>query len=166
MAFSLPALPYDYTALEPYIDSQTMTIHHTKHHQTYINNINGAMDTNEELKGKSLEELCMSAATVSPGLNGMVRNNGGACLLLLFQLPLVLAASTPFWGFAGGHWNHTFFWQCMAAPGSNNGPNDVVSAWIISSSHAAPCPHNSRGFASHGVLTPQGLLVAAQGQDR
>mmetsp|Transcript_24543 Transcript_24543/g.68311 ORF Transcript_24543/g.68311 Transcript_24543/m.68311 type:complete len:208 (+) Transcript_24543:95-718(+) len=106
MAFELPKLTYDYSALEPYIDSETMTIHHTKHHQTYINNINGAIEKADELKGKSLEELCISASVVSPDLTTMVRNNGG------------------------GHWNHTFFWQCMAAPGSTNGPSDALKAKI------------------------------------
>uniref|UniRef100_A0A6U1LAI6 Superoxide dismutase n=1 Tax=Tetraselmis chuii TaxID=63592 RepID=A0A6U1LAI6_9CHLO len=106
MAFELPPLTYGYDALEPYIDATTMNIHHTKHHQTYINNINGAMEKNEVLKGKSLEELCASAAVVPAELNSMVRNNGG------------------------GHWNHTFFWQCMSAPGSNNGPNDALKSKI------------------------------------
>uniref|UniRef100_A0A061RBU6 Superoxide dismutase n=1 Tax=Tetraselmis sp. GSL018 TaxID=582737 RepID=A0A061RBU6_9CHLO len=106
MSFTLPALPYGYDALEPYIDTQTMNIHHTKHHQTYINNINGAMEKSDVLKGKSLEELCASAAVVPADLTTMVRNNGG------------------------GHWNHTFFWQCMAPPGSNNGPNDALKAKI------------------------------------
>merc|ERR1711976_466665 len=105
MAFELPALGYDYAALEPYIDWQTMSIHHTKHHQTYINNINGAMDK-DALKGKTLEQICTSAATVPAELLTMVRNNGG------------------------GHWNHTFFWQCMAAPGSTNGPSDALKAKI------------------------------------
>mmetsp|Transcript_33887 Transcript_33887/g.86637 ORF Transcript_33887/g.86637 Transcript_33887/m.86637 type:complete len:208 (-) Transcript_33887:234-857(-) len=106
MAFSLPALTYGYDALEPYIDATTMNIHHTKHHQTYVNNINGAIEKREEIKGKSLEELCASAAVVPADLNAMVRNNGG------------------------GHWNHTFFWQCMAAPGSTNGPSDALKAKI------------------------------------
>lgn len=84
MAFTLPELAYDYNALEVSIDAQTMEIHHTKHHQTYINNLNNAV-ADTELADKSLEELCAAAGSLSPA----VRNNGG------------------------GHWNHTFFWDVM-----------------------------------------------------
>lgn len=84
MAFTLPDLPYDYDALEVSIDARTMEIHHTKHHNTYITNLNNAID-GTELADKSLEELCANAGTLSPA----VRNNGG------------------------GHWNHSFFWNIM-----------------------------------------------------
>jgi Fe-Mn family superoxide dismutase len=85
MAFTLPALPYAHDALEPYIDTTTMQIHHGKHHQAYIDNLNKAIagTPNEH---KSLEELVKSAGTISPA----VRNNGG------------------------GHWNHSFFWEILA----------------------------------------------------
>ncbi len=79
MAFTLPALPYAKEALEPYIDAQTMEIHHDKHHQAYVDNLNKAIDGTEHAE-KSLEDLVKSAGSISPA----VRNNGG------------------------GHWNHTF----------------------------------------------------------
>lgn len=84
MAFTLPDLPYDYDALEVSIDARTMEIHHTKHHQTYINNLNNAIAGTAH-EDKSLEELIQNAGSISPA----VRNNGG------------------------GHWNHAFFWEIM-----------------------------------------------------
>lgn len=86
MAFTLPALPYAHNALEPHIDEKTMQIHHGKHHQAYVDNLNKAIAGTPN-EGKSLEELVKAAGTISPA----VRNNGG------------------------GHWNHTFFWESMAA---------------------------------------------------
>jgi superoxide dismutase, Fe-Mn family len=88
MAFTLAPLPYAYDALEPYIDTLTMQIHHDKHHQAYVDNLNKATaGTSNE--NKSLEELVAAAGTISPA----VRNNGG------------------------GHWNHTFFWESLRSPG-------------------------------------------------
>ncbi|MBO1923277.1 superoxide dismutase [Thiomicrorhabdus sp. 6S3-12] len=84
MAFTLPDLPYDYDALEVSIDARTMEIHHTKHHNTYITNLNNAI-ADTEYADKSLEELVKNAGSISPA----VRNNGG------------------------GHWNHAFFWEVM-----------------------------------------------------
>ncbi|MCD2423690.1 superoxide dismutase [Niabella pedocola] len=88
MAFTLPALPYAPDALEPHIDKQTMEIHHDKHHQAYVDNLNKAIDGTEHAE-KSLEELVKNAGTISPA----VRNNGG------------------------GHWNHSFFWEILSADG-------------------------------------------------
>ena len=88
MSFTLAPLPYAYDALEPYIDAQTMTIHHDKHHQAYVDNVNKAI-TGTPNEGKTIEELVAVAGTISPA----VRNNGG------------------------GHWNHTFFWHCMKPNG-------------------------------------------------
>ena len=85
MAFTLPDLPYDYDALEVSIDARTMEIHHTKHHNTYITNLNNAIAGTDN-EGKSLEELVANAGAISPA----VRNNGG------------------------GHWNHSFFWEIMS----------------------------------------------------
>ena len=87
MAFTVPALPYAYDALEPHIDKETMTIHHDKHHQAYVDNLNKAIAGTEN-ENKTIEELVKSAGTISPA----VRNNGG------------------------GHWNHSFFWESLAAP--------------------------------------------------
>ncbi len=91
MAFTLPPLPYAYDALEPHIDARTMEIHHTKHHQTYVNNLNAAVDKTPELQGKSLEELMRGVNSVPEGVRAAVRNNGG------------------------GHWNHSLFWEVMGA---------------------------------------------------
>ncbi|HTM91730.1 MAG TPA: superoxide dismutase [Flavisolibacter sp.] len=84
MAFTLPPLPYAFNALEPHIDAQTMQIHHDKHHQAYVDNLNKAIAGTEH-ENKSLEELIASAGKISPA----VRNNGG------------------------GHWNHSFFWEIL-----------------------------------------------------
>ena len=86
MAFTLPALPYAPEALEPHIDKQTMEIHHGKHHQAYVDNLNKAIAGTEH-ENKSLEELVANAGKISPA----VRNNGG------------------------GHWNHSFFWEILSA---------------------------------------------------
>src|SRR5215469_13385599 len=88
MAFTLPALPYAFDALEPHIDSTTMQIHHGKHHQAYVDNLNKAIAGTPN-ENKSLEELVANAGTISPA----VRNNGG------------------------GHWNHSFFWDILSAKG-------------------------------------------------
>lgn len=88
MAFTLPQLPYAHNALEPHIDEQTMQIHHGKHHQAYVDNLNKAIAGTEH-ENKSLEELIANAGSISPA----VRNNGG------------------------GHWNHTFFWEILGPNG-------------------------------------------------
>jgi len=88
MAFTLPALPYAPDALEPHIDKQTMEIHHGKHHQAYVDNLNKAIAGTEH-ENKTLEQLVASAGKMSPA----VRNNGG------------------------GHWNHSFFWEILAGKG-------------------------------------------------
>src|SRR5258706_9784948 len=88
MAFTLPPLPYAYDALEPHIDQKTMQIHHDKHHQAYVDNLNKAIAGGEH-ENKSLEELIANAGKISPA----VRNNGG------------------------GHWNHTFFWEILSKDG-------------------------------------------------
>src|SRR5580765_5207969 len=90
MAHTLPALPYDFAALEPTIDAQTMQIHHDKHHQAYVTNLNAALDKHPELHGKSLEELLRQINTVPEDIRTVVRNNGG------------------------GHHNHSLFWTVMA----------------------------------------------------
>jgi Fe-Mn family superoxide dismutase len=85
MAFTVPALPYAYEALEPHIDKLTMQIHHDKHHQAYVDNLNKAIAGTDN-ENKSLDELIKNAGSISPA----VRNNGG------------------------GHWNHSFFWESLA----------------------------------------------------
>jgi Fe-Mn family superoxide dismutase len=91
MAFSLPALPYAYDALEPHIDARTMEIHYTKHHQAYVNNLNAAIEKAPELANKSLDDLMRGINSVPEAVRTAVRNNGG------------------------GHWNHSMFWQLMGA---------------------------------------------------
>ncbi len=89
MAHTLPALPYAYDALEPFIDKETMTIHHTKHHQTYVDKLNGALSKYSELEGKSAEELISDLSKIPEDIRGAVRNHGG------------------------GHANHSFFWNIL-----------------------------------------------------
>jgi Fe-Mn family superoxide dismutase len=89
MAFTLPSLPYDFAALEPHIDAKTMEIHHGKHHQTYVNNLNAAIEKAPELANKSLDDLMKNVNSLPEAVRTAVRNNGG------------------------GHWNHSMFWQIM-----------------------------------------------------
>jgi Fe-Mn family superoxide dismutase len=108
MAHALPALPYAPDALEPHIDAQTMQIHHGKHHQTYVTNLNAALDKHSELHSKSLDDLVRSVNTVPEDIRAAVRNNGG------------------------GHWNHSLFWKLMA-PKAGGAPSGAVAAAINSS---------------------------------
>ena len=94
MAHTLPPLPYDFAALEPHIDAQTMQIHHGKHHQAYVNNLNAAIEKAPELASWSLDDVCRNIAKVPDAVRTAVRNNGG------------------------GHWNHSMFWQQMKAGGT------------------------------------------------
>ena len=105
MAHTLPPLPYAPDALEPSIDAQTMQIHHGKHHQAYVNNLNAALEKAPELANKSLEELLSNLNAVPEAVRGAVRNNGG------------------------GHWNHSFFWQVMA-PNAGGEPSGALAAAI------------------------------------
>lgn len=92
MAYTLPELPFDYSALEPHIDARTMEIHHSKHHQGYVNKVNAALE-GTGLDGKSIEELVSDLAAVPEDKRGAVRNNGG------------------------GHANHSLFWSVLSATG-------------------------------------------------
>lgn len=103
MPFTLPNLPFAHDALEPYIDVQTMQIHHGKHHQAYVDNLNKAVAGTPN-ENKSIEELVAIAGSISPA----VRNNGG------------------------GHWNHSFFWEILA-PASSEGPSGVLADAINAS---------------------------------
>ena len=94
---ALPPLPYDYAALEPYIDAQTMQIHHGKHHQAYVSNLNAALDQHPELYETSLDELLRGITRVPEDIRTAVRNNGG------------------------GHHNHSLFWTIMAPAGKGGG---------------------------------------------
>ena len=93
MAFEVPPLPYAYDALEPYIDDQTMHLHHDKHHQAYVTNLNAAIEKHPELAGKSAEELIQDLNAIPEDIKAAVRNNGG------------------------GHVNHSMFWEIMGPGG-------------------------------------------------
>jgi Fe-Mn family superoxide dismutase len=107
MAFTLPSLPYGFDALEPHIDTQTMQIHHGKHHQTYVNNLNAAIEKAPELANKTIEELMRGIESVPESVRAAVRNNGG------------------------GHWNHSMFWQIMG-PNAGGEPSGKVADAIKS----------------------------------
>ena len=93
MAHQVPPLPYDYSALEPYIDAQTMTLHHDKHHGAYVSNLNAALEKHPQLANKSVEDLLRDINSVPEDIRTAVRNN------------------------AGGHMNHSMFWQIMKPKG-------------------------------------------------
>jgi len=108
MPHTLPALPYSNNALEPHIDAQTMQIHHGKHHQTYVTNLNTALDKHPELHKKSLDDLLRDLNSVPEDIRTAVRNNGG------------------------GHWNHSMFWKLMG-PNGGGPPSGAVGDAINSS---------------------------------
>jgi Fe-Mn family superoxide dismutase len=105
MAFELPALPYAYNALEPYIDEQTMIIHHDRHHATYVNNLNAALEGHADLQNKTIEELIGNLDSVPENIRTAVRNNGG------------------------GHANHSLFWTIMA-PNAGGAPSGKLAEAI------------------------------------
>jgi superoxide dismutase, Fe-Mn family len=108
MPHQLPPLPYDAAALEPHIDTQTMQIHHGKHHAAYVKNLNAAVDKHPELAGKSAEDLIGNLGAVPEDIRTAVRNNGG------------------------GHVNHTMFWQIMGA-GKGGAPTGAIAQVITNS---------------------------------
>ncbi len=107
MTFELPALPYAVDALEPYIDAQTMSIHHTKHHQAYITNLNAAIEKHPELADKSLEDLLSDLNAIPEDIRVAVRNHGG------------------------GTWNHNMFWEIMG-PKMGGAPSGELTRAIES----------------------------------
>ena len=104
MPFSVPPLPYAYDALEPYIDKETMTLHHDKHHAAYVNNLNAALEKAPELASKSAEDLVRDLASVPEAIRTAVRNNGG------------------------GHVNHTWFWEWMTPGGAKEPKGPLADA--------------------------------------
>ena len=107
MAFTLPPLPYGFDALEPHIDAKTMEIHHGKHHQAYVNNLNAALEKAPELQSKTIEELLKSVHSAPEAVRTPIRNNGG------------------------GHWNHSFFWRLMG-PKAGGQPSGALGDAIKS----------------------------------
>ena len=110
MAYQLPSLPYDYNALEPHIDEQTMHLHHEKHHNTYVTNLNAALEKHSDADPGNLEQLLADLDSVPEDIRTAVRNNGG------------------------GHSNHSMFWQIMGPSGQGGGqPTGDLGAAIDSS---------------------------------
>jgi Fe-Mn family superoxide dismutase len=105
MAFELPKLPYAYNALEPHFDAQTMEIHHSKHHQAYVDKLNAALANHADLQGKTLLELVQNIKALPKEIQAAVRNNGG------------------------GHWNHDFFWKHLS-PNGGGEPVGTLAAEI------------------------------------
>jgi Fe-Mn family superoxide dismutase len=146
MTYSVPPLPYDYAALEASIDEQTMRLHHDKHHQAYVDNLNKAVDADPSLQGRELEDILSQASS----LPKPVRNNGG------------------------GHWNHSFFWEIMG-PGGGEPQGElrdaISSKW--GSLEAFQEQFNAAGVGQFGsgwvwlVATGEGSLeiVATPNQD-
>ncbi len=104
MAHVLPDLPYSYDALEPSIDAKTMEIHHGKHHQGYVNNLNAALENHPELQEKSVEDLVSDLNSIPENIRNAVRNNGG------------------------GHANHSLFWPCMGPDGGGTPEGELADA--------------------------------------
>jgi Fe-Mn family superoxide dismutase len=104
MPFTLPPLPYDYTALEPHIDEQTMRIHHDKHHATYVTNLNAALEKHPDLQAKTIEELLSNLGALPDAIRTPVQNNGG------------------------GHYNHTMFWEIMKPGGAKEPDGPLADA--------------------------------------
>ena len=104
MSFTLPQLPYAYDALEPHIDKETMNIHHTKHHNTYVTNLNNALEGNAELLSKTVEEVVSNLDAVPENVRTAVRNNGG------------------------GHANHSLFWTILTPNGSGAPTGELADA--------------------------------------
>jgi Fe-Mn family superoxide dismutase len=152
MPFTLPSLPYAHDALEPAIDKMTMEIHHGKHHNAYVTNLNKALESAPDLAGKTIEELLAGNLAIVPdNIKTAVRNNGG------------------------GHWNHDFFWNIMRAPQEGNAPTgklaDAINA-AFGSFDAFKEKFNAAGVGRFGsgwawlIKTAAGLeIVSTPNQD-
>jgi Fe-Mn family superoxide dismutase len=127
MAFTLPALPYAYDALEPHIDARTMEIHHSKHHAAYTNNLNAAIE-GTDLAGKTIEEILATALSGAPA----IRNNGG------------------------GFWNHNLFWEVLSPTAAANQPAHSQQRLHVTSVHSQISRPNSMLLQQH-VSAPAGL---------
>ena len=104
MTHELPALPYEFSDLEPHIDARTMEIHHGKHHNAYVTNLNAALEGHPELQDKSIEDLLKDLGAIPSDIRGAVQNNGG------------------------GHYNHTLFWSSMSADGGGIPSGNLAAA--------------------------------------
>ena len=139
MPFELPPLPYDYTALEPYIDEQTMHLHHDKHHQAYVTNLNNALQGQSEFENMPIEDLIRRINDVPENIRTAVRNNGG------------------------GHVNHTMFWEIMTPGGAKEPTGDLANAinQTFGSFDAFKTQFNDAGTKRFG--SGWAWLVVAQG---
>jgi superoxide dismutase, Fe-Mn family len=139
MPFELPPLPYDYNALEPYIDEETMHLHHDKHHQAYVTNLNNALQGQDALANLSIEDLVRRINEVPENIRTAVRNNGG------------------------GHVNHTMFWEIMTPGGAKEPSGDLASAinHTFGSFDAFKTQFNDAGTKRFG--SGWAWLVVAQG---
>ncbi|KIL46002.1 superoxide dismutase [Jeotgalibacillus campisalis] len=104
MGYTLPELPYSYDALEPHFDKETMNIHHTKHHNTYVTKLNDALEGHSDIQAKTIDELMIDLNTVPESVKTAVRNNGG------------------------GHANHSFFWKILSPNGGGEPSGQLASA--------------------------------------
>jgi superoxide dismutase, Fe-Mn family len=139
MPFELPPLPYDYAALEPYIDEQTMHLHHDKHHQAYVTNLNNALQGQDAFANLPIEDLVRRINEVPENIRTAVRNNGG------------------------GHVNHTMFWEIMTPGGAKEPTGDLASAinQTFGSLDAFKTAFNDAGTKRFG--SGWAWLVVAQG---
>jgi len=150
MAFELPPLPYDYSALEPYIDATTMQIHHDKHHAVYVAGVNGALSKHPEYVekyGKDIVKVLEHANEFPEDIKTAIRNHGG------------------------GHYNHTHFWKVMGKPGDNNGPSSDLKSAIDKSFgsldemkakfNAVAAGRFGSGWAWLGVADGGGLTITS-----
>ena len=140
MSHTLPQLPYGYDALEPHIDARTMEIHHSKHHQGYVNKLNAALEGHDNLQGLTALELAMDLEAVPEGIRTAVRNNGG------------------------GHLNHTIFWTCMSPTGGGSPTGALAGA--IDESFGSFAGFHEKFSAAAGTVFGSGwawLCVNAEG---
>ncbi len=140
MAYEVPALPYDFAALEPHIDAKTMEIHHDKHHATYVNNLNAAVEKAPELAGKSLDDLMKSIDSVPEAVRTAVRNNGG------------------------GHWNHTMFWEIMGPNGGGEPSGELAEAISRDLGSFQSLKEKLTNAAANQFGSGWGWLVASDGR--
>jgi Fe-Mn family superoxide dismutase len=138
MAHTLPPLPYAAEALEPHVDAQTMQIHHGKHHQAYVTNLNAALEKAPELQDRPLEQLLADLDAVPEAVRGAVRNNGG------------------------GHWNHSLFWTIMA-PNAQAEPDGALADAIRSSFGDLAAFKTQWGTAATGRFGSAGCGCSATG---
>ncbi len=150
MAYELPALPYPTNALEPHIDTKTMEIHHGKHHQAYVTNLNKALEAHPELQGLEIEKLIADLSLVPDAIRGPVRNNGG------------------------GHANHSFFWTLLSPNGGGEPTGELGDAITAKFGSFADfkTKFEAAGVGRFGsgwawlVVTPAGLeIVSTANQD-